>query len=59
MCADMSTSSCISQWGDGSCEIHTVSFSADETSCYSLSSDGKVCDLWCLFHGIVLLAVYV
>lgn len=39
---DMSTYSCIAQWGDNSSEIYTVSFSADETSCYSISSDGKL-----------------
>ena len=39
----MSTHSCIAQWGDASSEIFTVSFSADETSCYSINSEGKVC----------------
>jgi len=38
----MSTHNCIAHWGDTNSEIYTVSFSADETSCYSISSDGKV-----------------
>jgi len=39
----MSSYSCIAQWGDTNSEVYTVSFSADETSCYSINSDGKVC----------------
>ena len=38
----MSTHNCIAHWGDSNSEIYTVSFSADETSCYSMNSDGKV-----------------
>jgi len=42
VCVDMSNHSCIAQWGDTNSEIFTVSFSADETSCYSINSEGKV-----------------
>ena len=39
---DIKSSSCISQWVAHTGEAYTTLFSADETSCYSMGSDGKV-----------------
>jgi hypothetical protein len=39
---DITSNKCIGQWGDSNTEVYTVSFSADETSCYSIGSDGKL-----------------
>jgi len=50
----MSSYSCIAQWGDSSAEVYTVSFSADETSCYSINSEGKVCSSFYYFSHIEL-----
>ena len=40
--SDVSKQKCVSQWSAHTCEIKQVVFSADFTTCYSLSNDGVV-----------------
>ncbi|XP_041369191.1 WD repeat-containing protein 91-like isoform X2 [Gigantopelta aegis] len=38
---DIQQHKCINQWDAHEGEVHTVQFSSDETTCYSMGSDGK------------------
>lgn len=42
LAADLKSENAVEQWLGHTGEVHTALFDADETSCYSIGSDGKV-----------------
>ena len=42
MILDVQKSECLSSWASHKGEVYSLLFSPDETSCYSMGSDGKV-----------------